>query len=89
MKGPEWEFLDGFWSLEQLAVDIRLRIDEWKEVTTVDSFVNNARKSKLFTQYVLCVFYDFHTNTDYLNVNQEHDIEEAAWLCVIVNEFLL
>jgi hypothetical protein len=54
---------------------------------SIDSFVNNARKSKLFAQYVLCVFYDFRTNTDYLNVNQEGDIGEAVWLCVLGNEF--
>ena len=54
---------------------------------SVDSVVNNAPKSKLFAQHLQCFFYDFHTNMDYLNVNQEGDIGEAAWLCVIGNEF--
>ena len=50
---------------------------------SIDSFVNNAQKSKLFAQYVLCFFCDFHTNTDYLYVSQEADTGEVAWLFVI------
>ena len=39
--------------------------------------------SKLFAQHVLCFSYDFNISTDYLYVNQEVDMGEAAWLCVI------
>jgi hypothetical protein len=54
---------------------------------SINSFVNNARKSKLFARHLQCFFCDFHTNMDYLNVNEEGDIGEATWLCVIGNEF--
>jgi len=54
---------------------------------SIDSFVYNALKFKLFAQQVLCFSCEFHTNTDYLYVNREADIGEAAWLCVIGNEF--
>jgi hypothetical protein len=54
---------------------------------SMNSFVNNDRKSKLLAQHIRCVFYDFHTNIDYPIVNQEGDIGESAWLCVIGNEY--
>jgi len=54
---------------------------------SIDSFVHNARKFKLFVQRALCFSCDFHKNTYYLYVNQEADVGEAAWICVIGNEF--
>jgi len=50
---------------------------------SIDSFVNKARKFKLFAQQVLCFSCDFHTNTDCPYFNQEDDTGEVAWLCII------